>query len=109
MQPGVATMNGAERHSLPQAARRAAPEGAGNRTLGLSFPHSSTLKGVEARATSEKTAPACPPVALINLALLRSINLRLISTENSDDWLPARKERLAAHPGSALEPLREKL
>jgi predicted transposase YbfD/YdcC len=47
--------------------------------------------------------------ALINLALLRSVNLRLISSENCDDWLPAQKERLAAHPGSALELLREKL
>jgi predicted transposase YbfD/YdcC len=47
--------------------------------------------------------------ALINLALLRSVNLRLISSENCDDWLPAQKERLAAHPDSALELLREKL
>ena len=28
---GISTQNGAERHRLPQAARRAAPEGAGKR------------------------------------------------------------------------------
>jgi len=49
------------------------------------------------------------PAALINLALLRSVNLRLISTETHDDWLPAHKERLAAHPTSALALLRKKL
>ena len=49
------------------------------------------------------------PVALANLALLRSINLRLISTENGDDWLPAHKERLAAHPNSALALILQKL
>jgi len=49
------------------------------------------------------------PGALINLALLRSVNLRLISSESCDDWLPAHKERLAAHPNSALTLLRKKL
>jgi predicted transposase YbfD/YdcC len=49
------------------------------------------------------------PLALINLALLRSITLRLISSESCDDWLPAQKERLAANPAAALELLREKL
>ena len=47
--------------------------------------------------------------ALMNLALLRSANLRLLSCESGEDWLPARKERLAAHPTSALALLREKL
>jgi predicted transposase YbfD/YdcC len=47
--------------------------------------------------------------ALMNLALLRSVNLRLLSGENSDDWLPAKKERLAANPASALALLRAKL
>ena len=47
--------------------------------------------------------------ALINLALLRSVNLRLLSTADRDDWLPARKERLAAHPASALALLRARL
>ncbi len=47
--------------------------------------------------------------ALMNLALLRSVNLRLLSGENSDDWLPAKKERLAADPASALALLRAKL
>ncbi len=46
--------------------------------------------------------------ALINLALLRSVNLRLLSSENNDDWLPARKERLAANPASAFALLRTK-
>lgn len=49
------------------------------------------------------------PVALINLALLRSLTLRLISTESDDDWLPAHKERLCAHPPLALALLRKKL
>ena len=49
------------------------------------------------------------PVALINLALLRSVNLRLISSESDDDWLPAFKERLCAHPTLALALLRKKL
>ena len=44
----------------------------------------------------------------MNLALLRSVNLRLLSSENSDDWLPAKKERLAANPASALALLRLK-
>lgn len=47
--------------------------------------------------------------ALANLALLRSVNLRLLSCDGGDDWLPARKERLAAHPASALALLRTKL
>jgi predicted transposase YbfD/YdcC len=46
--------------------------------------------------------------ALINLALLRSVNLRLLSRTNSDQWLPAQKELLAAHPSSALALLRTK-
>ena len=49
------------------------------------------------------------PVALINLALLRSVTLRLISTQEDDDWLPAHKERLNAHPALALALLRKKL
>ena len=49
------------------------------------------------------------PVALINLALLRSVNLRLISSESDDDWLPAYKERLCAHPTLALALIRKKL
>jgi predicted transposase YbfD/YdcC len=47
--------------------------------------------------------------ALINLALIRSVNLQLLSSENSEDWLPAKKERLAANPASALALLRAKL
>jgi len=49
------------------------------------------------------------PTALINLALLRSALLRLISTECGDDWLPACKERLCAHPTLAFALLRKKL
>lgn len=47
--------------------------------------------------------------ALMNLALLRNANLRLLSHQESDDWLPARKERLAADPTAALALLRTKL
>ena len=49
------------------------------------------------------------PVALINLALLRSVNLKLISSESDDDWLPAYKERLCAHPTLAFALIRKKL
>jgi hypothetical protein len=49
------------------------------------------------------------PRALINLALLRGANLRLLSADGADDWLPAKKERLAANPASALAILRTKL
>jgi len=47
--------------------------------------------------------------ALMNLALLRSVNLRLLSSESDEDWLPAKTERLAAHPTSALALLRKRL
>ena len=46
---------------------------------------------------------------LMNLALLRSVNLRLLTSEPDDDWLPAKTERLAAHPSSALALLRMRL
>jgi len=46
--------------------------------------------------------------ALMNLALLRSVNLRLLSAAGSDDWLPAQKERLAANPVAALALVRVK-
>lgn len=49
------------------------------------------------------------PRAVINLALLRSVNLRLLSSDGVDDWLPAKKERLAANPTSSLALLRTKL
>jgi predicted transposase YbfD/YdcC len=48
------------------------------------------------------------PVALINLALLRSVTLRLLSTQSDDDWLPAHQERLCARPTLALALLRQK-
>jgi predicted transposase YbfD/YdcC len=47
--------------------------------------------------------------ALANLALLRSVNLRLLATDgggSGDSWLPAKKERLAANPTAALSLLR---
>jgi predicted transposase YbfD/YdcC len=47
--------------------------------------------------------------ALANLAVLRSVNLRLLGLMHSEDWLPARKERLAANPAFALALLRTKL
>jgi predicted transposase YbfD/YdcC len=49
------------------------------------------------------------PLALINLALLRSVNLRLLSSDGDDDWLPAHKERLSSRPALALALLRRKL
>ena len=45
----------------------------------------------------------------MNLALLRSVNLRLLTSEPDEDWLPAKTERLAAHPTSALAQLRKRL
>jgi len=41
--------------------------------------------------------------ALANLALIRSVNLRLLALFNQDDWMPAKNERLAAHPEQALD------
>jgi len=49
------------------------------------------------------------PVALINLALLRSVTLRLFSTQGDNHWLPTRKEQLNARPVLALSLLRKKL
>jgi predicted transposase YbfD/YdcC len=47
--------------------------------------------------------------ALMNLALLRSVNLRLQSSQDCEEWLPAKTEHLAAHPTSALALLRMRL
>jgi predicted transposase YbfD/YdcC len=47
--------------------------------------------------------------ALANLALLRSVTLRLLAADAGaadDPWLPAKKEHLAAHPTAALSLLR---
>ena len=41
--------------------------------------------------------------ALANLALIRSVNLRLLSTIRENEWMPAKNERLAANPALALE------
>jgi hypothetical protein len=49
------------------------------------------------------------PRALINLALLRSANFRLLTLAESDDWLPAQKERLAANPAAMLTFIKTKL
>ena len=43
------------------------------------------------------------PNALANLALIRSVNLRLLALLNQDDWMPAKNEWLAAHPEHALD------
>jgi predicted transposase YbfD/YdcC len=40
--------------------------------------------------------------ALANLALLRSVNLRLLSDYSPGEWMPAKIESLAAHPQLAL-------
>jgi predicted transposase YbfD/YdcC len=50
--------------------------------------------------------------ALGNLALLRSVTLRLLAADagaTDDPWLPAKKERLAADPTAALNLLRLRL
>jgi len=39
---------------------------------------------------------------LMNRALLRRANLRLLALDASDAWLPARKEELAAKPTAAF-------
>ena len=40
--------------------------------------------------------------ALVNLALIRSVNLKLLSSMGDQDWMPAKNERLAADPQFAL-------
>lgn len=47
--------------------------------------------------------------ALMNLALLRSVNLRLLAASGAEDWLPAQKEHLAAHPHATLALIKAKL
>lgn len=42
-------------------------------------------------------------VAVANLALIRSLNLKLLHWESASDWLPAKRERLASEPSLALE------
>ena len=56
----------------------------------------------------EDTARLRNPNAIINLALLRNVALRLASADNSD-WLPAQKERLAADQSATLALVRQKL
>jgi len=47
--------------------------------------------------------------ALINLALVRSVNLRLLAASGSADCLPAQKEYLAANPEATLALIKAKL
>jgi len=49
------------------------------------------------------------PRTLMNLALLRSANLRLLALDASEAWLPARKEELAAKPTAAFALILTKL
>ena len=55
-------------------------------------------------ATLGEDATRCRnPNVLANLALLRSVCLLLLSSDGSlKEWLPGKKERLAANPASAL-------
>jgi predicted transposase YbfD/YdcC len=46
---------------------------------------------------------------LMNLALLRSVNLRLLSVAGGEAWLPAQKEHLAANPAIAMTLVSTKL
>ena len=48
------------------------------------------------------------PLATANLALLRSVHLQLLNADREPEWLPVKRERLAAHPASALDLLRIK-
>ncbi|GEM_PF-2081461 len=45
---------------------------------------------------------------LANLALIRSVNLRLLTELATDEWAPAKNEPLAAHPDQALNLVRSK-
>jgi hypothetical protein len=47
--------------------------------------------------------------ALLNLALIRSVNLRLLAVDGGEDWLPAQTEQLAANPAAALTLIKAKL
>lgn len=47
--------------------------------------------------------------ALMNLALLRSVNLRLWATHGEEGWLPAQREHLAAHPEATFALVRARL
>lgn len=47
--------------------------------------------------------------ALMNLALLRSVNLRMLSASGAEDWLPAQREHLAAHPAATFALVNAKL
>jgi len=47
--------------------------------------------------------------ALMNLALLRSVNLRLLAASGGVDWLPAQKEHLATCPHAMLALVKAKL
>lgn len=46
--------------------------------------------------------------ALINLALLRSVNLKLLSDWGQEDTLPAQIERIATDPSLSLALIRQK-
>ncbi len=43
------------------------------------------------------------------LALIRSANLRLLAHGDTDEWLPVKKERLAAYPSCAFTLIHTKL
>ena len=47
--------------------------------------------------------------ALINLALVRSVNLRLLAASGAQESLPAQREALAANPYSTLALIKAKL
>lgn len=47
--------------------------------------------------------------ALMNLALVRSVNLRLLAADGAEDWLPAQTEHLAANPAAAFTLIKAKL
>jgi len=49
------------------------------------------------------------PRALANLALLRSVGLRLLAADGADDWLPAQRERLTTDVPALLRLIQAKL
>lgn len=46
------------------------------------------------------------PKALINLALIRNLNLHVLARQSWDGWLPGLLERLAANPAETLAMLK---
>jgi hypothetical protein len=93
--------------------RQEAPERSGEAWINLSREH---WAGVELRNHDRRDAPwgedgtRLPHGwALMNLALVRSVNLRLLAADGAEGWLPAQTEQLAANPAAAFTLMKAKL